>query len=249
MNLLQSDHSTLTLEQWNHLSNLSHCYDENSGMSIAIHFMNEQHILPIKLRYKSARLWDFIGALVDTAHLLYEKNNDFLTLDTHDRSILLHHTIKYVGGLSSHFICRRIELLDSPICLQSLESIAGKNIIAAAKQIYNLSNFDSVFMKLFVALLAFSTLNYTVYSKLNSNNLKNLKQVLHIQDTYAELAWRYLLYKYNHNQAVVCFSNVLRCLFILNGIMVDAYEREVEQIIKLIDNAAQQTEQSLCLGE
>ncbi|CAF1057033.1 unnamed protein product [Adineta steineri] len=233
LNLLQSDQSTLTVEQWNHLSNLSHCYDEHSGISSAVHYMEEQNNLPIKFRFKCEPLKKFISGLMDRAQLLYKNNQDFLSLIDDDRSILLHNTIKHVRGLSSHFIYRQIQLINNPVCFQSLELIFGQKTIATAKRVDDLINFDAIIMKLLLAILAFSTTDYTVYSNINQNNLKNIKKVLHFQHVYIDLAWRYLLYKYNHRQAVICFSNVLRCLLMLHNTIVLAYE--VQQYTDVIN--------------
>ncbi|CAF5191264.1 unnamed protein product, partial [Rotaria sp. Silwood1] len=60
LNLLQSDQSTLTVDQWNLISNLSHCYNEHSGLSIGENFMCQQNKLPLKLRFKSAPVIEFL---------------------------------------------------------------------------------------------------------------------------------------------------------------------------------------------
>ncbi|CAF4328386.1 unnamed protein product, partial [Rotaria sordida] len=48
LNLLRSDHSTLTIDQWNLISNLSHCYDEYGGILLGEHYIREQNLLPLK---------------------------------------------------------------------------------------------------------------------------------------------------------------------------------------------------------
>ncbi|CAF5054902.1 unnamed protein product [Rotaria sp. Silwood1] len=58
-NLLQSDQSTITLDQWNLLSNLVHCFDENSGYTLVESFIEEQNRLPLKLRFKYSLVYDF----------------------------------------------------------------------------------------------------------------------------------------------------------------------------------------------
>ncbi|CAF4033683.1 unnamed protein product, partial [Rotaria sordida] len=48
----KSDQPTLNIDQWNLLSNLVHCFDENNGYGFVEHFIEDQNRLPLKLRFK-----------------------------------------------------------------------------------------------------------------------------------------------------------------------------------------------------
>ena len=63
---------------------------------------------------------------------------------------------------------------------------------------------------------------------------------------YTELAWRYLLYKYNHDQAVRCFSNLVRCLFTVYDGIIEVCK--VKRFTDMIDSVIEQTEQTLTLN-
>ncbi|CAF1474176.1 unnamed protein product, partial [Rotaria sordida] len=80
LNLLQSDQSTLNIDQWTLISNISHCYDEYSGLSMGERFMSEQNALPLELRLKGESLIEFTRMALDGLRLLYEKNKDFISL-------------------------------------------------------------------------------------------------------------------------------------------------------------------------
>ena len=67
-----------------------------------------------------------------------------------------------------------------------------------------------IVMKLFLAILSFSTYRCTAYPDISRDILSNIQEVLRIQDTYIEITWRYLLYKYVYQQAVKCFSDFIR---------------------------------------
>ncbi|CAF3682472.1 unnamed protein product, partial [Rotaria sp. Silwood1] len=110
LNLLRSDQSTLTIEQWNLLSNLSHFYDEHSGVTLDERFMNEQMSLPPKLCLKSGALIRYFNDSMEGTQLLYKNNQDFLSLSANNRSVLLNNTIKYITDLSTNFICHLIVL-------------------------------------------------------------------------------------------------------------------------------------------
>ncbi|CAF0862383.1 unnamed protein product [Rotaria sp. Silwood1] len=164
LNLLQSDQSALTVDQWNLLSNLSNCYDEYSGLSIGEHFMLEQSVLPFKFRFKQEPILNFVGMVLDKSQSLYTNNQNFLSLSEDDRSLLLHNLFKHTGNLCTHFIGYKIHLFDCPAYFNTLEMITHPSVLPAAKRIAKRLDFDMIIMKLFLAILSFSTTRYTVYS-------------------------------------------------------------------------------------
>ena len=242
MNLLRSDLSLLTGDQWNLISNLCHCYDEYSGITTGEQFMYEQHLLPLKLRFKSTTVMNFIKTVAGRTQLLYNGNQDFLSLLADDRSILLNNTIKHTGSFLSNTIFQKVQLLNHPAFHTAIGLITNSNSIPVLTRIERLLDFDMVVQKLAVSILAFSTTNYTTYSGSPATNLSDVRKVVRIQNAYIELAWRYLLYKYDEKQAVICFSNVIRCLFAVNEAIVRT--SEIKWVMGMIDNLIQKTEQT-----
>jgi len=205
LNLLQLDRSNISTNEWNLLSNLTHCYDEYSGFSLVQHFLREQNALPPKMRFKLAPVGDFYASFLGGAQLLYENNADFISLCSHDRSILLRNTMKYVAGIGSCLISRCTRLLDNVTFYKSAEAIFGSSALSNSIRTIDQLDSDGTLVKLMLALLAFSTFDYIYYTNIAPDNLLNMKEVLRIQNMYTELAWRYLLYKYDHKRAVMCF--------------------------------------------
>ncbi|CAF0881940.1 unnamed protein product [Rotaria sordida] len=246
LNLLRSDQSTLTVDQWNLLSNISHCYDAYSGLSIGERFMLEQNNLPFKIRFKQGPIVNFVGMILDKCQSLYTNNQDFLSLSADDRSILLHNLFKHTGSLCANFIGYKIHLFDCPAYFNTLEIITHPDVLPAAKRIAKRLNFDIIIMKLFLAILSFSTTRYTVYLKTSPDNLSNIKQILCIQDIYIEMAWRYLVYRYNFEQAVICFSDLIRGYFAVDEAVVKT--QEVQWLTDTISSVVTQTEQTLTLN-
>jgi hypothetical protein len=247
LNLLRSDQSILTLAQWNLLSNLTHCYDEYSGLSLAQDYLREQNYLPSKIRFKIASVDKLFTSILSGTRDLYEKNVDFTSLCSHDRFILLHNTMKYVTGLGFCFIEYHTRLLDNPVLYISAERIYGSQALDNGIRAIDHLEFDNTFTKLVLALLAFSTFNYTYYKNIPAVNLTNIKAVLYMQDMYTELTWNYLIYKYDHERAVLCFSNLIRYLFLLNDAIVQAVEGE--HYNNMIDSFVKKTEETLILSD
>ena len=94
-----------------------------------------------------------------------------------------------------------------------------------------------IVMKLFLAILSFSTYRCTAYPDISRDILSN------IQDTYIEITWRYLLYKYVYQQAVKCFSDFISCIFIVNEGIGEGLR--VQWFTSTMDSITQKTEQTL----
>lgn len=247
MNILRSDRSTLNIDQWNLLSCLVHCYNENKGVLLTEHFLCEQTTLPLKLRFKYSSVRKFISSLIRENRLLFEENPDFVSLCPQDRSTLLHCSTKYTTILSASFIGRQTCLFDYPAFLQSIEVLVGSTTAILIKRLIDQLDFDITFIKLVLSILSFSTTRYTNYTNIVSNNSINSETMIQLHDAYIELAWRYLIYKYDYHQTVIYFSRLVSCLFTLDTILVKVYEEKsftkvtnavVEQTKRIFDHTS-----------
>ncbi len=174
-----------------------------------------------------------------------EKNRDFLSLSIHDRSTLLRTIVEHTTGLGGMFISGQHGLFDYLSFYNAAEMIFGPVSTIYGVRVINLLDPDNVFIKLIIAILSFSTFHYTVYMKNTLMNRTNIKAILSIQDMYTETAWRYLLYKYGHRDAVMRFSNLIRCLFFVNKAIIEA--NESRHFTEMIDSVIEQTKRTLCL--
>ena len=247
MNLLRADQSTLTVDQWNLLVNLSHCYDDHTGLSFGEQYMSEQHNLPPKLRFKISSILELFQLVLDTTQSLYKNNEDFLSLSTNDRSILLHGTLLRTASISSNFIAYKIQLLNEPAYFDAIQVISPAGLVSVVRRLSQRLNFDMTVMKLFLAILSFSTFRYTIYPNSSSANFSNIQQILGIQDRYIEVTWRYLLYKYDHEQAVKYLSDFIRCIFIVNEGIVEA--ENIQWFTGILDSVTQKAEQNLIYSD
>ncbi|CAF3050212.1 unnamed protein product [Rotaria sp. Silwood2] len=181
-------------------------------------FIRQQNTLPIKLRFKVESVSEIVLSLMSQAQICLQSNSNFLSLTTYDQTVLINSTLKHVADISVSFTL-------SP------------------KQITNQLDRDNTFIKLILSIIVFSTINYISKAQSTSINLINVKQILNIQDIYVELAWKYLIYRYDYYQAVKCFSNVIRVIFISTDGIHQA--QQIEVCINMVDSLTQQTEQTL----
>jgi len=242
LNLLEANQSTLTNDQWNLFSNLMLYYDEHSSLSLAERFISQQNILPIKLRFKYRSINEFLLSIFAKVQLLFEKNPDFISLYSHDRSILLYRQMKYITIISSSFIIQQSNLFDYQGFNKGIENLFGNVVIIENKLLY----FDIPFFKLSLAIICFSSFDYIIYENIPTKNLINMKKILEIQNLYIELAWRYLVYVYDDKQAIIYFSNLIRCIFTaINNVIL---MQDKKAFVDMINVIIEQTEQSFIVN-
>jgi len=212
---------------------------------LAERFIAAQNALPLKYRFKCSSVSEFFRCLLSDGQLIYEKNSDFLSLCSHDRSTLIRTTVEHTACVISSLIVRQYQLLNHSCFLETSEILFGSGAIMGTKLILNRLDSDMIFVKVALSILAFSTINYTVYKNTIPVNLTNVKIILRIQNMYIELAWRYLLYKYGHTQAVLRFSNLIRWIFSLNLAAVEA--DKYREFSALVHYVIEKTEQTLVI--
>lgn len=238
-NSIQSDQAILNNEQRNLLSNLIHCFDEHGGCLFVERFIKDQNSLPTQSHFEYLSVKDFFTSIkLKIVHVL-EKNRDFHLLSLNDRNILLRTTVKHCSSLGGMFTLRQHKLFDYPSFYKSAEIIFRPESAALTQRVINQFDSDYTFIKLILAIISFSTINYTFYTDNNQVNLMNIKAILFIQDMYIELAWRYLLYRYNEHEAIRYFLNIIRCILLVNDAIVAAHRSE--QFSQMIDTLLEQS--------
>lgn len=247
MNLLRNDQSTLTVEQWNDISNLVHCFDQYSGLPLANDYLQEQLNLPPKYRFKPSSVNALLSRLMEQVQLVFEKNRDARSITLHDRKLLLLTLVKYTTSFGCAFLFQQTQLFNQPLFIQSAEELLEKPSIDFARRLVEHLDPDTIFLKISFSLMSFFLSDYTVYKNQPPENLDNAKSIFALESIYSDLIWRYLLYKYGHRQAVLCFSNLIRCFLLLNETVVQAHD--VRQFTEIIDTVVQVTEEKLQISK
>ena len=239
-NLLDRDQSTLTVAQWNHLSNITHCYDEYHSLSFAQQIIDEQHKLPLKRRFKGNIMETITQTFATNVQHLYTKNDDFISLSSSDRSTLLRRTMLSVASFSCCFLAQTSQLLSNSAFFQTMEATYGSESSHYGQLTAERLDRDVVFVKLIMALLIFSTFDCsTDRAGDQQSDPIDSRSIVDLQNRYVELTWRYLVHRYDDQQAVRCFSNLLRVLFTMQSSLASI---EDEQYSRMIDHLVQQTQ-------
>lgn len=214
----------MNIDQRNLLLNLSQYYEECNILSHIQQFIQEQNNLPIKLRYKIASLDTLFRSVLNGIESFFKLNNYFLSLCSYDRSNLLRCAMENAGSFTIALILREIPFFDYPDLTKYLPNEIARDI---------------TFIQLGFAMFVFSITHCTGYS---DNVLTNMKDILRIQDLYVETTWKYLLYKYDYRQTVICFIYFTKSLLVINRTIINIHQSEqYKQIIEnLIDKINQQ---------
>ena len=213
---------------------------------MAKRFRTAQDALPLKLRYKTVPVTEFIAANMSRVQLIFEHNGDYLALGPQDRSALLRHTVGHTGCMGGILVAHQSQLLDDPCFRQSNDLIFGSTVMSSISLMNEFCDSDLTFVKLILSITAFSTTNYALYLNGPPVTFVDVKTIVRIQDSYTELVWRYLVYKYSFEGAVIRFCQLLRYLFHTNFTVVEA--SRAAEYSNLIDTVVEQTEQVLCLN-
>ena len=196
----------------------------------------------MKLRYKTEHVTAIAMALASTGNVLFERNTDFLTLSSSSiRSALLQRTIKQVLACNSAFIAHQYQLFEDPMCYQMMVTVYGQTIVDNGRSAGHRFDLDMTFIQLIVAVMMFSPSHSIEVDDRQTQSA--IKEILRIQNAYIDLAWRYMIFKYDEERAVKSFSNLVRGLFALTSSINDALELDVYR--QMIDALVEQTEHSL----
>lgn len=232
-NPIQMYPSKLNSDQRSHLSNLIHCFDEYGGSLFVEPFIGGKKDVPIHWHFEYQSVRSFFKSMMGQIQLIIEKNRDFLSLPLSERTMLLQLSSEHTTSTGGMFILRQHHLFDYPSFYQSSERIFRPHSAAWTRRVINQFDSDLTFIKIMLAVISFSTIKYTVYTTDSRFGTVNIQNLLRNQDMYTDLAWRYLLSKYDHQEAVSKFANFIRCLLLVHAAVVEAHQsQEYHQIIK-----------------
>ena len=177
--------------------------------------MKELDSLHPKLRFKIGpnKIVEICTPLYQVAELFVQSNQHFTLLPIHDRSIILRSALENISCLGGSFVLRQSGLITNLAFRNALEITYGTMSYNFTLDLISLLDQDINLVKLTLSIFTFCTSNCTLF---NENNLlkylKNKQSLLHVQNLYAELIWKYLLYKHTFNTAVIRFNQLVQCL-------------------------------------
>ncbi len=173
-------------------------------------------------------------------------NNDVNHLPSNDRSILLStaaDNIVYLGGI---FIFYYSQLMNNDILWNYLANIYGKLTMSFHRWTGQFIETDIILFKLLIALFTFSS-NGRIFHTNIQMEYENFYQIFQIQNQYAELTWKYLIYKYGYHQAIHKFIRLIQWLLTICVFM--SYTHHIQPHANDIQSLIEQTELTFILDD
>jgi len=232
LDLLRADRSSLNTNQWSFISNITHNYDilfeEHKEKYLRFQYRNEQK--PLKLRLKISNYQQLVGTFFTFIVPFLEHIPDYQSLELSDRLTLIHHNMVTLTGIHSHNITSTsgfIPYFDknyAPI----MNMIYGNEIVSQneklRQRIDTVFHTDLILVKLVLVIFAFSNvtqcLSFTseIISKSMNEEMMFSKRLFEVQNNYIDILWRYMLFRFRHEEVVVrLYSKIVYyCLLIQN---------------------------------
>ncbi|UJR16585.1 hypothetical protein I4U23_003485 [Adineta vaga] len=240
LNLLQKDISTFDNAQWTLLSNIIHSYDESKLLSLAKTLNNENQLCQLHsiTTINETLVTEFLTGLYEVAGICLHLNDDISHLPADDRYLLLQTAANNITCLGGIFVFYHSRLIDVETLWNHLECLYGENTMKYHRWSTQFVETDITLSKLGIALFAFSTNSRSLYRQIQNEYL-DVSQILAIENQYAELTWKYLVYKYGQKQGVKKLVGLVRWMLAVTVFMSFAYnaERHVSDIRSLVDRA------------
>lgn len=211
----------LSQSQRDILDKLNHLYAEYQIFAHVKQFAQEQNSLPIKLRLKISSFDVLFRSIVHGIELFFKLNQSFLSSCEETLVNLHHYALEHAGHLTIAFIRNEIPFFSQSNRTESI--------------LFNLIHYlphpilaDRTFLHLSLIIFIFSITDYSHLDRIS------LKDILHIQNIYVEMTWKYLISKYPVNQSVMFVIHLIRSFFLLDQIIREIHQLEEHQ--RLIEN-------------
>ena len=208
--------------------------------------MNENNIVQFSQMAKPALARKFFSEVYKTSGLYFLSNNDIRGLLSGDRFVLLRSAVDSVACLSGAWIWSQSQIYNHQAFLTVFVDFYGKDFLDRMQHAVKLIDADIILAKLSLSLFAFSN-HIGMYSPSMTRTLTNASPIVQIQNSYAEITWKYLLYRYGHDQAVIRYTNLIQCLLVTIDMISIAQNntRHTNDIESLVE----QTELKLVLDD
>ncbi|CAF3685643.1 unnamed protein product [Rotaria sp. Silwood1] len=245
-NILSSNQLLLTTNQWSLLTNLFNDYKESTIFLVGQRLIDMYDSLQSTNFIHQMLVEEFLSSIYETTGTYLRSNDNFYNLSSDDRPILLRSAAQNVSCMSMVFAMEHFHLFSSKIFSNTIEKMYGKYSITLQLLAMKYLDPDIILMKLAISLFTFSENTYSFIPNI-LKGLTNPINIFKIQNKYAEITWKYLLYKYDHYQAVKRFLNLISWLEATSIFMF--HSQNLTLHINDINSLVQQTEFRLLLDD
>ena len=239
MNLLQSDQSLFSTSEWTLLSNLIHIYQETKLLAVGQQLLALGNSMESTPLIYEQRVLHFLSSIYQTSGDYLHANGDLRQLSSNDRSVILRSAADNVTCIGAIFAIHQCRLFDLDMFTKAMNTTYGERTVELHRQAAKFIDTDLVLIKLALSLFAVSELtSFYSPSSSSSTTFTDTRAILRIQNKYAEVTWKYLLYRHGHCQAVKTFLNVTRWFLAISSCMfhIQSLVKHNNDLNSLVEN-------------
>ncbi|UJR20451.1 hypothetical protein I4U23_023580 [Adineta vaga] len=246
LNLLQSDQSLLTSSQWTLLTNLYHSYKESQLLSFGQHF-RDIHYNSQSTPFSYTLLFEeFLALIYQTTGGYLCSNGDLNKLSVNDRSLVLRGVADNVACMTGTFAIKQCQLYSLQTFFHTMKLKYNEQTMNYHLWAMKYIDSDIVVVKLAISLFALTQHSSIHTFNISINSIDTIT-MLNIQNTYTEVTWKYLIYRYGCLEAMKRFLNL--SLWLRSITMLTHHARTLAPHINDIDSLVEQTELKLLLDD
>jgi len=237
--------------EWTLLSNILHAYDTYSLVSQVCQTIDSLSTLPVELHSNVINPLEIIIQMFTSIQSFISSSPHFRVLTINEQISLFERNLHGVIGFYSTLFFRNTGILQNVKCMEAFTNIYGPDMMLLAKKVNDRLDPDSTLIKLTLIVFAFSSNCFIVNKQENMERdslLSGTFRLLGSQNVYVELLWKYMIYRYGYNKAVIRFTQLMQIfLCILKNLAIIHENNQTHQT--LVDGIIEKTKQSLAINE
>ena len=174
--------------------------------------INQLYSVPLKLRSKLVQTSDIVDQGYSGVQTLVERSSHLQSLSNDSRRALAKHNMYTTGAMNTLFLFRELGVYSNVIITNVLSALYSPDAVISCVQNSNAFDSNGILIKIFIFVLVFSS-NCSVVLFNDQEDFQTMSSSLHlieIQNIYVTTFWKYLLYLYGHDGAVLRFSGLIK---------------------------------------
>lgn len=201
--MLNNDRSLLTVDEWNLLSNILNCYDEQNLVCKTQACLKQQSALPPKIRMKKLITLELIASHFQAVQPFLQRSPYFYRLPHDIQTMILQNNFFGTGNFNTVLASLEASAFRNEFYTAQCCQIYGEAAVKSTYRIMERIESNLSLLKVLIMILAFST-NCSIvdYKEPTCLITINVNYLLSIQNIFITMLWKYLVYQYGHENAV-----------------------------------------------
>jgi hypothetical protein len=174
--------------------------------------LGEGSSLPIKLRAKPSLALDYINKYRSGIQTVIKRSRLFHSLKIDSRRALIQHNIYLTSCLNAVFISVEVDLWSNMDFGMSYNQLFGSDYFTKFAGEPKRMDPNGTLFKIVIFIIVFSS-NYSIVTfdkRQNIRYMSNSIDLIHIQDIFITLLWKYLIYLYEYTEAIIRYCSLVK---------------------------------------